>query len=292
MIKLYKHKSTITGLAPEAVLTAMSETERSLRTGSFQYTTDSQVGNDIAKEIAGWDAESKKLLLEKINVIAAGQKPNAVLVRKALPAFVDALTQRFIDQKAKGKIEFERRTTQAELALSLALGKAPKTTDDPSRVYCEGGKKIQVRPSAILGRLVVEKNRLPEADVFVYCLWLEATNKAWMVGWARREDLEKAPGGSRITNSEECPWRDFSHYIGYRDLRPMADLLAENKIQSLPDGLLFEKIPNEVDVCIPSKITMLDNLSQPDAGDDFFRCLGIDDPKTTPQPKPSSEVVF
>jgi hypothetical protein len=133
-----------------------------------------------------------------------------------------------------------------------------------------------VKPSNRLTRLVVNCDQIDQADVYVLAIYNEQLDRAWLLGYATKADLKGAPKGSRITDSENCPWKNMSYYMLPSQLKPMRAIIKNLGLTDVPEGILLEAPPEAEAIPLPSKVnvSMLEDAPADD-GTDFDELLGL-----------------
>lgn len=283
---LYRHEKTLVTMNQKQVLDAMLKAEHKYRTGSFDYADASLLPSQVA-ELKSWPDAPRaalRLVVEKYAGQGTGQ---AVL--SAMPEFLEAEAQRRTTAKNRSNPEFECRDMMGEYSLAQVFGKAPNMGTNP-RAYVENGKPISIQVSARPCKLVVDCDRMEAADSYVFGLYVPVLKRAWLLGWARKSDMLACPKGNRISDPENCVWARMGHYMKFDALRPLADLLSQHGIKQISNGLLFERVPAEADLVIPSDVTITDYLTPGnDPGADFFKILGMEE-ETTKRPQATDEI--
>jgi len=131
----------------------------------------------------------------------------------------------------------------------------------------------------------------------VLSLYNEQLNRAWLLGYATKNDLKAAKKGNRTTSPEECLWSKMSYYMLPSELKPMSAMIKTLGLTDIPEGVLFEKMPSHESIPLPSRASVSTLTDAPAVKDDvdMDELLGLKPSKkpaeAKPEQKPETKVV-
>lgn len=288
--QLFQYKNSLVPMDPQDVSKALTEAINSTATGEFNI-----IPNGISEKLKlaikeSWPEALRNRAREKALELAGGAKPGPADVHKALESVLQDEARKRAKERGGNfsrSLRQEMRYFAVDFALSL-LFQVPPNPSPNSLMRDFGGLTVSCKTSNRIGRLVVPCSDADKANAYVFGLFSEQHYKIYLLGWAGRKDIKKGPSGSRFSESEEvranCPWKRESHYIEYRDLRPLGALLKAQGMKDIPEGVLTERVPDEQLVPSNARLPIVDPEA-PDPGDDFDRVIFGEDPaKASGQP--------
>lgn len=254
---------------------AINQAERRHRTGSgeFAYHPLGISKDQRAKIKETWPVETVQVLAE----IAKEIGENKDQERRAFDIIHVALTQR-----TKHKEDPTGKMAAATLSFALMRGVAPEFP--VTSVVKTGGKTFMFKPVSRPDRLVVDRDKVDNADAYLFALHDVNLRRCWLLGWATSKDMRTSEYGNLITKPDVCRWRNMAYYRPLAELRPMADLMRKMGITQIRDGILFESIPDASDLLVVPRIDIDAILDDSDtkADETFYEIMGMDDPAPGP----------
>lgn len=235
----YRFNGELLAMSNDIALQNLFAAERKIRTGSCKYSLppDEKYLKDTVSAL-------KEICPAEI----LAQIKDKQRVKNDLSALFDVVLHanlRMIEEahgnKEDSSVIVEKKNKASELALAFALG----------RCFTEVFSPVQIKTSLRFSKLVVDEEQVDSFKVFVMATHNKFIGRSWLVGWATSEDLKNAPKGNRNTDSENCPWARIAHYITPQSLRPMVKLPSLRN--SLPEGILFERVPDEKELPVYCK---------------------------------------
>jgi len=235
---LYKHHNQFVTLDDFHFQKVVEEEERRHRNGTLKY-------EPLALTSAQVDALKKEWPPDKLKELGAKAKDEAFADLPPLEKGYAALHS-FLTKDMYPADTPACKFAALDLAFSMLVRQVPGLKFDGSVDFLErevNGKKFRLRPSTRFAKMVVKEEKAKDADFYVFAVFSEALTRCWLLGWASKEDILSANRGNRKTN-EELRWPHMSYYKSTSELRPMADLVRQMGIDSIPDGILFEAVPS------------------------------------------------
>jgi hypothetical protein len=281
-MKTYLFKNQFVKKNIEDVEYLITQAERRYRTGSseFSYSTLGISKEQLAKIKEEWPVDA----VSRLSEIAKAIGENDDKERRALDIVHAAMTKDLVPKEDRtGKM------ASASLAFALMRGVAPEL--ESGQIIEAGGKKFSLKPTQRPGRLVVDCDKVDNADAYIFALFDANLRRSWLLGWATSEEMRSSEYGNRITMPETCRWRTMSFFRPMSELRPMSDLMRKMGVTKVRDGILFESVPDSSDLPVVPPGQNLDSLldnSKTVADDEFYKILGIEDP-TEPEPNPAKQ---
>lgn len=262
MNSYYNYKKSICSLSEQQVLDALKAAELKSRSSKACYV-DSSFFKDQADEIKSeWPAPLIESLRAKVKQT---EKPisSEQMRRFCLETLIEACPSR----KA-----YDSKAITAELALATLFKRAPSFLAPNSfRAYRKGGPVIGYKTSSRPGRLVVDKDKVSQAEVFVLCYHAEAVSRAMLLGWATQDDVRKMECGNMLTRPD-CNWTKEAYFAPICELKPMTLFLNKFSIRGcVPSLVLFEEPPSLDDLPIePNRFlqAMLEDSDKTNEGED------------------------
>jgi hypothetical protein len=287
---LFKYKNSIGNMTDQQLLEAFASAEKQLRGSAFKYSNLAYFPSQF-EEMKGWPEEAKEFARKASKEIQGQHSKDKLLRISAERTMLDYVAPKRAAGKESIMLQYEKKVAAAELAVATLFRRAP-SVEAPyaAREYVAGKPAIKVKPSTKLGKLVVNCDEIDNADVYVYCLYNEQLQRAWLVGYATKADLKKKRG-NRTIDPENCPWAKLSYYVSPEEIKPMKNLLQHYGVSEVPEGVLLEQYPEASSVPLPSKINV-ELLTPGDSTDkvDLDELLGLkkepkkEAPKASPPP--------
>jgi hypothetical protein len=259
---LYHYQDSIKELSNKQVVDILQALEKRLRTGKFRYhgDDDSPSFELLRKAIQSeWPQEVVAVLRQKGKEMAAGKPMTPAL---GVSAVLAVIKEAVAPRRAKlrdGDVESEVLIAEAEARLALLFGKAPSLSEKFLPREYGTGKVVSIKPRSRADRLIVDAARAMEADTYILALYNKDAGAIRLLGWATRQDLK--------------PGEKDSLFLSLPELKPMSEFLWNHKVLAVPEGLLFDQVPDAKDLPLPLKRKNLSAMLSPatdDGGADFW----------------------
>jgi len=269
----YNYKNSICQLDEAQATSAIKAAEMSKRTGALNY-----VGTRFFKEQAedlkkNWPAEATAVVREMIKA----EKPP-----------IDADKMRRIAMKVIldgtfGNKLYDKRSIAAEMALSVMFRRAPDYNRS-FRPYRQDGPTIGYKVTTRPYRMVIDNDKVAQADVFVYFYYCEEVEVAMALGYSTQGDVKDWTFGNFLSH-KDCAWTKEAYFQAYKSLRPMSEFVRNFKIDPIPDFTMFESPPEMEDLPLEPSMNLKMQLEDSDKvngneDEEFLRSiLGLKDKK-------------
>lgn len=257
MKKLYRYREGIVALEDQEIPSIIEALEQKCRKGNVKYVPSGgslELLEDIKKK---WPEDAKAFLRDMLKDLKekGGKVGSQDIAHSVKSMLIDRARKRAQDRandrNLPNILKYEIKMAVAEFALSCMLGVAP-SLDAPGPKEL-GGASVAMQISAQQVRLVVDRGKTEEADVFLLGLYDELSQTVRFAGWAGQSDVKAATfDGDR---SAYC--------VEYEDLRGMESLLERWKIDSVPERVLFESVPKKGDFPAPSRLKPMKEQEEP-----------------------------
>jgi hypothetical protein len=210
MPSYFNYKKSICTLDGPQVISALKAAEMSVRTSKAAYV-DAPLFKEQVDEIKqSWPAELTSSVRDRIKAHKDKVGPEDM--------------RRFAMDAIRGSIAgckpYDRRCVAAEMALATLFRRAPDFQRN-FRSYKKGGPVIGYKVSPRPNKLVIDRDKVGQAELYVYCYYCEEVDLAMILGYATQE----------------------AHFQEYQKLRPMNELIGKIG-QPLPSMTLFESPPD------------------------------------------------
>lgn len=231
MPSYFNYKKSICTLDGPQVISALKAAELSVRTSKAAYV-DAPLFKEQVDEIKqSWPAELTSSVRERIKAHKDKVGPEDMR-RFAMDAIRGAIV---------GCKPYDRRCVAAEMALATLFRRAPDFQRS-FRAYKKGGPVIGYKVSPRPNKLVIDRDKVGQAELYMYCYYCEEVDLAMILGYATQEDIRKMPFGNMHT-LKDCSWTKEAHFQEYQKLRPMNEMIGKIS-QPLPSMTLFESPPD------------------------------------------------
>jgi hypothetical protein len=304
MTLLYKYSDKngvkIGNMSDQEIIDVMLRVEKAERTGGFQYAADEVPASQI-EEMKAWPDEVKNFARDVAKEVKAKHPEfsKTRLQREAMAGTLKMIAAKRASGKGSLALAAEIKTAAADVALSALFKKAPDVSDSykPRKMMAGKEHTFLVKPSDKMVKLVVNCDQIDQADVYVLSLYNEQLNRAWLLGYATKNDLKAAKKGNRTTSPEECLWSKMSYYMLPSELKPMSAMIKTLGLTDIPEGVLFEKMPSHESIPLPSRASVSTLTDAPAVKDDvdMDELLGLKPSKkpaeAKPEQKPETKVV-
>jgi len=280
----YNYKKSICSLDGAQVASALEAAELAMRSSKAAYV-DAPFFKEQADEIKkDWPPELTSSIREMIKTNEGQVGP-----RKLRKFSMDA-----IRGAIPGCKPYDRRLVAAETTLATLFRRAPDW-QVRFRSYRAGGPVIGYKVSLRPSRMVIDTDKVDQAELFVYFYYCEEIDLAMALGYATQEDVRNMPSGNMYT-LKDCMWKRDAHFKGYKELRPMIEFCSKFHLQPLPSMSMFEFPPDIDDIPLEPNRYLKTQIEDSDKTDDgasedekFLRdILGIKDKSG----EKSTEAVF
>jgi hypothetical protein len=276
---LYKYHNQFVTLDDHHLLKAMEEEEKRHRNGTFKYrplaVTQAQVAllkqtwpPDRIKQLSGKAREIKEDSAERRGYLALHSMLTTEITTPETPAC---------------------KFAAIDMAFSMLTGMAPGLRFEPKTNFVERvvqGKRYRLRPSGRFAKMIVGEDAVKEADIYVFGFYAETARQCWLVGWVSQEDMISGHRGN-WNMDKTLSWDEMSYYRPVDELKPMADLVRQMGIDTVPEGVIFEAIPNQASVpMLNDGIREIEALMDHPSGT-LTVIPGLDDPQ--PQQPPQAQ---
>jgi hypothetical protein len=294
----YRHKNQIITMDHGRVAQVMADLERQHRGGELSYSPLALTKEQVAAIKAEWPPALLKLLGER-NKFSKGQATTKDPMERAYDLVLETLLVDLAVMRSPSSPGSCAGRISAELALSMLLGAPPDVGAEP-RARKLGDRAYDLHAHERVGRLVVNDDKdfraLADGDACVLAFFCPALARAWLVGWMTAKELRAGPRGNRTTDPR-CGWGRMSYWREATDLKPMSALLRELGIRRVPDGVLFESVPDASEFpSSPGRDLDAILLDAKDAGDDYdeliFGKKPAEKPVAAPAAPPQTEADF
>jgi len=253
---LYHYQGSIRELSNKQVADALQALEKRLRTGKFRYhgDDDSPTFELLRKAIqAEWPQDVVAVLRQKGKEMAASKPMTPAL---GMAAVLSVIRDVVAPRRAKlrdSDIESEALVAEAEARLAPLFGKAPSLSERFLPREYGTGKVISIKPRSRADRLIVDAAKAMEADTYILALYGKEAGVIRLLGWAARQDL-------KLGEKESLS-------LALSELKPMSEFLWNHKVLAVPDGLLFDQVPDAKELPLPLKRKNLSAMLAPAADD-------------------------
>lgn len=249
---MYSYKGQIVALTDEEVNKSLLEIETRSRSGKFNYVNLKACQAQIEQMKTTWHEDAKLFLRTKVKELMGSQpmgtELSAIAIQKGI---VEACRTIFAVKRAKRnnsdpKAEFAYMS--GDIALSFLFKIMPDISlENASRKFGANGKIFRVKTSSNPKQLVIDEEKLNEADMYVQALYRKDENCSVLIGWATQDQMRAAPKDNRSTN-ESCGWTKMAYHIPIENLRPMSEFVTACSLTEIPTGILFESVPQLKDI--------------------------------------------
>jgi len=274
MPSYFNYKKSICLLDASHAVSAIKAAEMTVRTSKSEYV-DAPLFKEQVDEIKQqWPPELTASVRERIKA-HKGQVGPEEMRRFAM----DAIRGTIPNCKA-----YDRRCVASEMALATLFRRAPDH-QRKFRAYRKGGPVIGYKVSPRPNRMVIDKDKAGQAEMFVYCYYCEEVDLSMLLGYATQDDVRKMNSGNMHTLPNECMWTRDAYFQDYQKLRPMSEFLSKFSISPIPSLVLFESPPDIDDIPLePNRYlkTQIEDSEKTNESEDdkFMRAiLGLDKPE-------------
>lgn len=297
---LYKFNGSIGPMTNQQLVDGMLGIERSSRSGSFTYSAEEMFQTQI-EEMKSWPADVKEHVKASAKAIREAQP--SISKNGMIRAAVAETLAKFVapgraTKKDRIGTEFEAKAAAGDMALSMLFKRAPSVEATLSpRQYTDKPQKFLAKVSDEVRKLCVNIEDIDKADVYVSALYNEQLGRAFLIGYATKEDLKKAKKGNRLTDPENCPWQRMCYYMPHDELKPLGMIMKHFGLTDIPEGVVFERVMLPESLPLPAcrRKATLDLFSESVVdGTDFNELLGLEPKKTSApvmKPEPMEEVL-
>ena len=272
---LYHYQGSLKELSNKQAADAMQALELKLRTGKFRYhgDDDAPTFQMLKKAVqAEWPEEMVTILRQKGKDMAAAKPMTTALGFAAVMSVVrDVVAPKRAKLRNSEDTVSEALVSEAEARLAILFGKAPSLSERSLPREYGTGKSIAIKPRSRADRLIMDSSNVMEADTYILALFNKDAGIIRLLGWAARQDLKV--GEKQIFSLPLC------------ELKPMSEFLWGHKIMAVPNGFLFDQVPDVKDLPLPTRNKNLADVlapAAPDNGADFWDSIvGKTEPKKT-----------
>jgi hypothetical protein len=285
MPSYFSYKKSICMLDRTQVISAIKATEMAMRTSKTSYVEAPLFKEQVDEIKQKWPPELTASVRERIKTHKGQVGPEDM--------------RRFVMDAIRGTIPsckpYDKRSVSAEMALATLFRRAPDYERN-FRAYRPGGPVIGYKVTPRPGRMVIDKDRAGQAEIFVYCYYCEDVDLSMILGYATQDDVRKMRSGNMHTLPNECMWTKDAYFQDYQKLRPMTEFLNKFSITTIPSMTLFESPPLVDDLPLePNRYlkTQLEDSEKTNGSEDekFMRSiLGLDKVEEKPTEKASFDL--
>lgn len=280
MKRLYRYKNSVVALSPEEYSKILADLEKSLR-AELNYVSSVFFQEQLSDIKQAWPEPLRDFLKSRVAELGGDGKPTPEVIRQAVSEIIEDQARQRAKARADDKnlasiLGYEFRAAAGDFALSMLFRKAPAAVPCTNREYADGlPARVQVSEKPV--KIVVDCDKVDDAKFYVLAVYDDGAKRAYLAGWAGRTDLKNAPSGNRKTDPENCSWRNMAFYLHFEKMRPMKDLVAKLKIEEVPEGVLFETLPQKDAFPLATSLHPVLTKDEPDPGDDFGSFLEEDE---------------
>jgi len=281
--KLYEYRGSIVALKSEQILSAFEKLELDNRQktneeqGSpgvkLQYLSISEVAKNQAMHMkANWSKNNLDLFKEIVRKVSGGKTVSSDFFMQSMQEFLELKLKEKIEQAMADAVAPQilprvtralRSRLAANVSLSSILGISPDPTLPREKINFNGSTiRWQVSQKPV--RMVVEKSSLDCIDLHVFAFYDETLDRCWTVGHADKKTMSEC--AVEMLMGREC------HCLPFSGMAPMSMFLERLKIESVPNGVFIEKVPNSTEIPITTTLTVPEQTTH-DPGDDFYKII-------------------
>jgi len=291
MIKtaIYNHRNQFISFDKERVNQVLTDLEKGLRTGLFEYKQTSMTKKQFEQMEREWPAECVEFFKKKAKELANGEKVNPQIAYQAAVATLleFVLPNRVKNAAIRLSETTIKRTMLLDISISMMLDVAFDASYTPTKSRIISNKKIEPKYTLTANKFAIDCDDVDNADIFVYALYNEQLEKAVLIGWKTQNEIRACKRGNKKTDPDNCPWSKMSFYFTYPQLNPMSDLATQFGLKQLPENVLLEQVTQLYNLPIPdSSLTKSLTMGNTKAKDDFYKVLGLEDPQPLSEEKP------
>jgi len=275
---LYKFHNQFVNLDVHHLSRIIDEEEKRHRNGTFKYRPLTLSQEQVASLKQSWPPDKLKALGAKAKEIQ-----EEAVERRAYLA-LNAMLMTEVCEPESPACKF----AAIDLAFSMLTNTIPGIRFEPKNNFVERvfqGKRYKLRPSSRFARMLVPENEVKSADIYVFGIHVPVIRQCWMLGWASQEDMINGKRGNwNIDHS--LSWNEMSYYKGVEELRPISELVRQMNLPVVPDGTIFEVIPNPSAIPTNDSIKDIEALLDVQIKTPLTTIPGLDD---DPKPQPKQE---